>query len=231
MEKEIKVGLVIADGDEFLPLEKMMPSLGAEQVSVAGRRAFDFSLEGCRVTAVHCGIGKVNAAVAAAALAEKGADILLNVGLSGGISGVRRGELIIPERFLEHDFDLTGIGYAPCEKPGQEYIYYSDKALCEKLSTVAAARVFGTAVCGDCFVSDNDLRDFLKEQFSAATCDMETAAIAYVASSYKIPFAALRKVSDDAGNDAVGDYRELNEKAENELILAVFSLLAEISKN
>ena len=25
--------------------------------------------------------------------------------------------------FLEHDFDLTGIGYKPCEKPSQKYIY------------------------------------------------------------------------------------------------------------
>jgi adenosylhomocysteine nucleosidase len=230
MEKKINIGLVIADGDEFLPLEKMMPKLGGEELSVAGRRAYTFSVGNCAATAVHCGIGKVNAAVAATALAEKGADMLLNIGLSGGISGVRRGELIIPERFLEHDFDLTGIGYKPCEKPGQEYIYFANKALSEKLSFVTGARIFGTAVCGDCFVSDNNLRDFLKEQFSATTCDMETAAVAYVASSYKIPYASLRKVSDDAGDDAAGDYRELNEKAENELVLAVISLMEEISK-
>lgn len=224
MENKIKIGLVIADSDEFAPLEKLMPELGGKPVSVAGRKAYTFSVATGEITAVHCGIGKVNAATAAAALAEKGVNMLLNIGLSGGISGVRRGELILPERFLEHDFDLTGIGYKPCEKPGQEYIYFANRELCEKLAAVSGARIFGTAVCGDCFVSDNNLRDFLKEQFGATTCDMETAAVAYVAKGYNIPFAALRKVSDDAGDTAAGDYRELNEKAENVLVLAVLGL-------
>ena len=196
-----KIGIVIADSDEFLPLEHKMGELDGREIKVCSRKAYEFSIGDASVIAVLCGIGKVNAAVAATALAEQGVDILLNCGLSGGISGVGRGELTAPDRFLEHDFDLTGLGYKRCEKPSQEYIYDADKTLLEQFKSVCPGVKTGTAVSGDCFVSNQKLRDELKTEFSAMSCDMETAAIAYVAAAYGIKFASLRKISDDAGND------------------------------
>ena len=68
----------------------------------------------------------------------------------------------------------------------------------------------GTAVSGDCFVCDDVLRNSLKENFQAMSCDMETAAIAYVCSFSNVPFLALRRISDDAGNDAETSYRDMN---------------------
>lgn len=223
----IKIGIVIADSDEFLPLEKKMAELGGREIKVCSRKAYEFKIGNAEVTAVLCGIGKVNAAVAATALAEKGNDILLNCGLSGGISGVCRGQLTVPNRFLEHDFDLTGLGYKRCEKPQQEYIYEADKELLEQLRSVCPEAKVGTAVSGDCFVSNKELRDELKNEFSAMSCDMETAAIAYVAKAYSVKFASLRKISDDAGNDAVGDYKQLNELAEDGLIVAILGVIKE----
>ncbi len=224
----IKIGIVIADSDEFLPLEKKVLELGGSQTLICGRKAYSFKIGSADVTAVLCGIGKVNAAVAATALAEKGAEILLNCGLSGGISGVRREDICIPERFLEHDFDLTGLGYKKCEKPSQKYIYNADKGLVEIFKGIFPQAFIGTAVSGDCFVSDSVLRDTLKNEFSAMSCDMETAAIAYVADSYGIKFACIRKISDDAGNDAAEDYRELNVLAENVLTEALIKAIEEI---
>ena len=227
MEK-IKIGIVIADIDEYLPLEKKMDILGGTPIKIAGRRAHKFTVGNTDVTSVLCGIGKVNAAVAATALAEQGAEIILNCGLSGGISGISKNEITVPNRFLEHDFDLTGIGYKPCEKPGQDYIYVADK----KLSTALASKLenvkFGTAVSGDCFVADEELRTYLRDEFSAMSCDMETAAVAYVCAAYGIKFAAIRKISDDAGSDAAVNYREINALAEDTLINAILSVIAEI---
>ncbi len=227
MEK-IKIGIVIADSDEFLPLEKQILSIGGKEVLICGRKAYEFKVGLETVAAVLCGIGKVNAAVAATALAERGAEILLNCGLSGGISGVARGDICIPDRFLEHDFDLTGLGYKKCEKPSQEYIYTADEGLVEILRGIFPSARVGTAVSGDCFVSDAALRDTLKNEFAAVSCDMETAAIAYVANAYGLKFASVRKISDDAGNDAAGDYRELNVLAEDVLTSALNSVIEEI---
>lgn len=222
-----KIGIVIADSDEFLPLEKKMGELGGREIKICSRKAYEFSLGNALVTAVLCGIGKVNAAAAATALAEQGADILLNCGLSGGISGVCREELTLPNRFLEHDFDLTGLGYKRCEKPSQEYIYNADKTLLEQFKAVYPEVKIGTAVSGDCFVSNKELRDELKAEFSAMSCDMETAAIAYVAAAYGIKFASLRKISDDAGNDAANAYKQLNNLAEDCLVNIILRIIKE----
>ena len=46
------------------------------------------------------------------------------------------------------------------------------------------------------------------------SCDMETAAIAYACNYSNVPFLSLRRVSDDAGNDAKADYRDMNESDE-----------------
>ena len=42
------------------------------------------------------------------------------------------------------------------------------------------------------------------------SCDMETAAIAYVCEYSDTPFLSVRRVSDDAGNDAKNAYRAMN---------------------
>lgn len=67
-------------------------------------------------------------------------------------------------RFLEHDFDLSGIGYRLCEKPGQTYIYEADEQLNGMILSLLPGAVTGTAVTGDCFVNDGELREKLKTE-------------------------------------------------------------------
>ena len=156
----------------------------------------------------------MNAAAATAHLADIKCNIIINYGLSGGISGVKRGDLSLGTNFVEHDFDLTGIGYKPCEKPSQKYVYESSPLLRELfIKTVADAKC-GTAVTGDSFICDETVRDSLKDSFSAMSCDMETAAIAYVCDAAEIPFLVLRRISDDAGADAYENYTDMNTSEE-----------------
>jgi adenosylhomocysteine nucleosidase len=143
-------------------------------------------------------------------LADNGCTYILNYGLSGGISGVRMGEIVLPNKFLEHDFDLTGIGYKPCEKPSQKYIYEADDRLLNLAQVSIGECKSGTAVCGDRFICSAADRDFLRDTFGATTCDMETAAIASVCDMANIPYLSLRRVSDDAGEDAYANYSDMN---------------------
>ena len=220
--KNVKIGIVVADVDEYKSLADYLSGCENTEFSVFGRKGhkFDVTTENgtANVISLLCGIGKVNAAVAATYLVLEGCDIILNYGLSGGIDGVRRGDLVICDRFLEHDFDLTVIGYKPCEKPGQKYIYLADKKLLDLFLQYLPEVKVGTAVTGDRFVCDESLRLSLKSDFSAMSCDMETAAIAYVCDSALIPFLALRRISDDAGDDAVDSYIEMN--TSNETVLS-----------
>lgn len=218
MEIIKKIGIIVADADEFAPLEETIKKGEYTERSFLKRRILEFKIDGAQVSAILCGIGKVNAAAATAHLVDSGCEIILNYGLSGGISGIRRGELCLCTEFLEHDFDLTTIGYKPCEKPGQgTYIYKSDKPLNGVVKTLLPDIKEGLAATGDRFVCDEGLRNLLRDEFGAMCCDMETAAIAYVCDYAGVPFASVRKVSDDAGEDALESYREMNTSGETDL--------------
>lgn len=219
--KNLKIGVVVADVEEYKPLVELWQDFSTDSNIKMARDNNCYLLKAengeAEVMAINCGIGKVNAATAATHLIDLGCDVILNYGLSGGISGVRRGETVVADRFLEHDFDLTTIGYKPCEKPRQKYIYDADERLLNIVKALYPAMKCGTAVCGDRFICSREDRDFFKSNFSAMSCDMETAAIASVCDMFNIPFIALRRISDDAGEGAVDSYNDMNTSGETVL--------------
>ncbi len=224
----IKIGVIIADDMEYAPITEM----GGEYKPYFGKNGhlLTFSEYGktIEVYAVHCGVGKVNAAAAAMHLIDGGCSMLLNTGLSGGIKGVRRGDLAIGTSFVEHDFDLTPLGYKKGVKPSQEYVYSADKRLVSHFSALCPHAVSGPMVTGDCFVSDAATRDELISEYGAVCCDMETAAIASVCSSAGVPFFTIRRVSDDAGDDAGTSYRDMNENEKFDLAVLLFRGIKEM---
>lgn len=220
MKKELKIGLVIADDMEYSAYEELVADKAKEN-NFFGRKGHRYEITVCNkkitIDSILCGIGTVNAAAAAMHLVDNGADVLLNYGLSGGVSSVSRGEDIVGVSFVEYDFDLTCCGYKACEKPAQNYIYYANEILSDIISNQGGGLKKCNLASGDRFVSDPVLRDALKKDFGINACDMETAAIAYVASLSDTPFASLRRVSDDAGEDATEDYHDMNNKPMSDL--------------
>lgn len=222
MKELLRVGYIVADEDEYAPLRNMTDKLSLTRADFYSREGhvFSFEKEGKRVEvhSVLCGVGMVNAAAAATFLAGEGVDIILCSGLSGGISGIKRGELTIGTEYIEHDFDLTPLGYEMCKKPLQKYVYSADENLLNVMCDIYPELKRGVIVSGDCFIGDNNKKTFLKETFNAMSCDMESAAVAYVCDLAKIPFAAVRRISDDAGNDACESYTDMNNQREEVLI-------------
>ena len=220
--KDIKIGIIVADVEEYEPFAERVEKGEYEKYSFLGRKGHKFNVTTkngkAEVISLLSGIGKVNATAVASHLLTVGCQIILNYGLSGGISGVRRGDVCLCDHFLENDFDLTGIGYKPCEKPSQKYIYEAGGKLLKLFKEFLPDVKIGTAVTGDRFVCDEEQRTNLKNSFGAMSCDMETAAIAYVCEFSSTPFLALRRISDDAGADAVDSYREMN--TSNETLLS-----------
>lgn len=232
--KQKKIGIIVADFDEYKPLAEFIEKGEYSKYFFLGRIGHKFILKTqnsqAEIVSILCGIGKVNAAAGAMHLVDIGCDIIINFGLSGGISNVKRNDLCLVNRFLEHDFDLSGIGYKPCEKPSQNYIYEADNTLIDIAKNVLSEIKEGTAVTGDKFICDSNTRDFFKNEFNAMSCDMETAAIAYVSQYSNIPFLCLRRISDDAGDDALDSYREMNTSGETilaDLIIDIITKLIE----
>lgn len=231
MKDTIKIGIVIADECEYAPLREMT-DLGIQRADFFKREGHLFEFfSGKRKIIVHtilCGIGMVNAAAAATFLATEKCDIILNTGLSGGISGIAKNELMIGNKYIEHDFDLTPLGYEPCQKPLQNYVYSGDDDLINLFSEICPAIKVGVAASGDSFISDNLKKEFLKNTFNAMSCDMESAAVAYVCENADIKYLALRRISDDAGDDATSSYTDMNELKEVVLFDVLFCAIKEI---
>lgn len=229
---KINVGVVIADEWEFVPLKKWAEKFETQETVLRQNEAviFDYS-DRVHVTAVKCGIGKVNAAMATAFLiSENNCDIILNIGLSGAVEDVHKGDIVAGTEYIECDFDLTAIGREPGVKPDQEYLYKCDDKL---LSLAKKCRIdkFCRLGTGDIFLADKQLKEKYRTLFEIKSFDMETAAIAGVCHKAEIPSISIRKISDDCDEGAAESYTELNNKAEIHLSEILDELLCEITEN
>ncbi len=222
-----KFGLVIADDCEFEPVQQCAKEMGGSAFERHGNAYVKFCLENnIEVIAVLCGIGKVNAAFGAAALCcEDQVDAVINFGLSGAIHGVYKNDLVIGTKYIEHDFDLTPMGYEISFKPQAVSHFTPDPTLFDQFMRACPQLKPCVLVTGDMFVSDSAKKKFLKERFNAGCCDMESAAIAQVCHKMGIPFVALRCISDDADENAPESYTKENEQKKDNLMQIVHRAL------
>lgn len=205
------IGLVIADEYEYLPFLRIAATYGqVTETTFRSRPCAEVTVNGNRVIAVSCGIGKVAAATAAAFLiADKKADYIFNIGLSGAVSGLHEGEIALGSSFVECDFDLTAVGRKQGENPSKAWLHKADQTLLQQAQEVLSvkAAAFG---CGDLFLADPVKKDFFKDTFSICAFDMETGAIASVCAAADVPFLSLRQMSDSADDASAETYTAVN---------------------
>lgn len=222
------IGILFADEMEYKPFLQRAMTLGGIQSIGRGRNMVKCFYNGANtdfnLIAVQCGIGKVNAAAATAYLiADHAADIILNAGLSGAVSGFHRGDIVAGETYTECDFDLSALDVPPGQKPNELILRTADISLFKaamKIDGVQSAAL-GT---GDQFLADNQKKNYYLNLFGITAFDMETAAVASVCSYANIPFLCIRKISDNADESATDDYTEMNDKAETNLTDVLFKL-------
>jgi len=164
-------------------------------------------LDGHPVLLAEAGIGKVNAALTTAAMAQAGASSLVFVGVAGGVAAeVAVGDAVVATTLVQHDVDITAFGHAPGVISGKLAGGVADAALSDALA--AAARSMGATVhrgviaSGDQFIKDVKQAAAIAEQFDAMAVEMEGAAVAQVCTRLGLPFAVLRWISDTADSDA-----------------------------
>ena len=182
---------------------------------VAGREFWRGHLHGQEVVAVLSRLGKVAAATTATALVEHfGVTSIVFTGVAGGLGpGVKRGDVVIADRFLQHDMDASPLF------PRHEVPLYGlaefppDAALTRRLADAARAALPGAGlhrgliISGDRFVSTTAEARALQAQLpQALAVEMEGAAIAQVCHDYGVPYAAVRTISDRADDEAHGDF-------------------------
>lgn len=193
----------------------LLPSM--EDVRSERRGPFEIhrgGLAGHRVLLAVCGVGKVNAAALVQQLLADGARGLIFTGVAGAVDpSLRVGDVVVSEDAVQHDVDVTALGYAPGQVPGEPASWRADPALVR--SALAAARaalpevavVSGRIASGDLFVSDIRRTAALAADFGATCAEMEGAAAAQVCSRWGVPWVVVRSISDTADGAAEVDFR------------------------
>jgi adenosylhomocysteine nucleosidase len=171
-------------------------------------------------------MGKVAAATTTVALIEAfGVGRVVFTGVAGGVGeGVAVGDVVVGSMFMQHDMDASPL-FPRYEIPlyGQT-LFPADPALsallvrasqfalpCEDGRAVAVHQ--GLIASGDRFVSGAAEVGQLVQALKAAghtplAVEMEGAAVAQVCADYRIPFAAVRTISDRADDTAHVDFAQ-----------------------
>ena len=131
-------------------------------------------------------------------------EYIINVGVAGGLSDdLEIGDIVIGKKLVQHDFDLTAIGYPKgfiSEELGREFL--SNQNLinkCEKIIDTELNDInvkIGTIATGDVFCNKVALKEEVVKEFGADCIEMEGASIAQVCTLCNIPFIVIRSISD-----------------------------------
>jgi len=181
--------------------------------SVLGCYVASGSIDGFPVLVVRSGIGKVNAALATAALAQAGAVGVVFVGVAGSISSEAQiGDAVVATDLVQHDVDISPFGHQPGYIHGAIAGGVADTALSDALALAAVslgATVHrGRIASGDQFISSPGRGRAIADQFKALAVEMEGAAVAQACRQLGLPFAVLRWISDAADDQAAVDFEQ-----------------------
>jgi adenosylhomocysteine nucleosidase len=163
--------------------------------------------------ATVCGVGKVNAAACLSqVLSTYAVERIIGVGVAGGIGeGLRIGDVVVCRDAIQHDFDLQIFNYERGTIPRLRIREFpADDEMVKKALNCAGNNGGisvreGRVLSGDRFVTGSEGRE-LHTVFTADCVDMETAAWAHVAYLYKVPWVAIRSISDNADEEATVDF-------------------------
>jgi adenosylhomocysteine nucleosidase len=156
-------------------------------------------------TIVTCGLGKVNAATAAALWAErvKPAAVLMT-GACGRLSDIA-GDAFWLSEAVQHDYGAARgdgfVSYPAGDWPMGEPAQRAFAAMPDPGLGLPHARI----ASGDSFVEC----PATAARLIAAGCDlvdMEVAALAQVAATLGLPWAAIKAPTDEANGDSAGDF-------------------------
>lgn len=206
-----KVAVICAIETEFAPF---LAEISAPRVSEkAMLRFYEGSIEGVPVVALFCGVGRVNAAVATQILIDRfGVNAVINGGTAGAVA-VNLGifDTVIATESLYHDMEPSILTDYHPGLPSA--VFPSDEDLLarcrEALPHVNTGHniVFGRIVTGEAFIED-DRREDIIARFNPLAVDMETAGIAHVCYVNRVPFVAIRAITDTADHSGANQFAQ-----------------------
>ena len=163
------------------------------------------SAYGHSITIATCGLGKVNAALAAGLLATD-ADLLLMTGTCGAL-GAEPGRAYWLAEAVQHDYGASHPGVFRRYRAGEWPMGEAGEAHFNAIPDPGLGLPHARIASGDSFVACADAAADLADNLGATLVDMEVGAVAQVAARLGKPWAAIKAVTDDANGDSGGDFQ------------------------
>ena len=146
------------------------------------------------------GVGKVNAAMATQLFIDLyHPDLILNVGVAGCFEDLPIGTLVLPDRFMQHDMDTSGIG----DPVGlistvnrMDFPTARQEAAKAALDALGCTYRVGSVATGEWFAVRGQRAQWIADTFHPLAIEMESGAAAQVCYRNQVPFMALKSVSD-----------------------------------
>ena len=143
---------------------------------------------------LRTGIGKMKTSVAVTeAILQSKPDMVLNIGTVGTFNH-KVGDVLVCRKFCDRDMIKINIPGLLCN------IDMSKDDLSSIYPKLANQPIYECST-GDTFVTK-------AEDMSSDVCDMESFCIAYICKKYKIPFAAVKVVTDVVGSNSVKHWED-----------------------
>ncbi len=194
----MKIGIIVAMHKE---LELLLPLLkDSEQSRMGGCEFYRGKVGKHDVIAMQCGIGKVNAAIGTLTLINYFLpDFVINSGVAGGADqSVKVMDIVAGNRVAYHDV-WCGPESHLGQVQGLPLYFEGSKRLLDLLPHRDDLHC-GLICSGDQFIDTMQDVQRIKGNFpEALAVDMESGAIAQVCHLNKVPFLALRVISDSPG--------------------------------
>jgi len=220
------IGLIGAMDEEVAVIKAWMTDV--REQTIAGCDFFVGSFEGKEVVLLKSGIGKVNAAVSTTLLLSQfQPEYVINIGSAGGFDvDLQVGDVVISDRVVHHDVDVTAFGYVMGQVPNMPATYAANTDLVNQakkaLQTVTQVQAkVGLIGTGDSFMNDPVRVEAVRAIFpELVAVEMEAAAVAQVCFKFGTPFVVVRSLSDIAGKESSQSFEEyLQVAAENSSLM------------
>ena len=213
------IGIIAAMDEEIASIKDLIRNIEIKEIFEL--KFITGEINNKNVVLVKSGVGKVNAARTTQILIDKfNIEYVINVGTAGGLKEeINIGDIVIADRLVQHDFDITAGGHDKGYISNMGKYFYSDKNLVEKAKVSIEKmnegfnQFIGEIATGDIFVQDIGVKNRIKEEFNSDCTEMEGAAIAQVCTLDKIPFIVVRAISDKPNGNNEIDFETYLEMA------------------
>lgn len=204
--------IICAIREESRPILRRFPS--SRLSSVTESTAWQFEAFGNKVTLIQSGIGINKAARAASSAAALDPQFIISTGFCGALSPeAATGETFLAEKLYSHSCgSITNLVTPDLELAAR----------------IGAGIRKATFITTDEIIEKPLLASLLPDPGDINLLDMESISIALVCRNHGIKFAAVRSVSDPAGNDPCRLFRQICDKEFN---ISLARLLLAVVKN